>query len=85
MRKKKLMVIFRGINVDYFDPTTKIEVDEKKLLLQKSRGEKLEIRRQNFEERLETKKTEKTVEEGRCCLNRFRRARTPPWRRDCSL
>ena len=36
-------------------------VDEKKLLLQKSRAEKLEIRRQNFEERLETKKTEKTV------------------------
>jgi len=30
--KKKLMVIFRGINVDYFDPTTTIEVDEKKLL-----------------------------------------------------
>ncbi len=30
--KKKLMVIFRGINVDYFDPTTKIEIDEKKLL-----------------------------------------------------
>jgi glycosyltransferase involved in cell wall biosynthesis len=30
--KKKLMVIFRGINVDYFDPTTKIEKDEKKLL-----------------------------------------------------
>ena len=30
--KKKLMVIFRGINVDYFDPTTKIESDEKKLL-----------------------------------------------------
>ena len=30
--KKKLMVIFRGINVDYFDPTTKIELDEKKLL-----------------------------------------------------
>ncbi len=30
--KKKLMVIYRGINVDYFDPTTKIEVDEKKLL-----------------------------------------------------
>ena len=30
--KKKLMVIFRGINVDYFDPTTKMEVDEKKLL-----------------------------------------------------
>ncbi len=30
--KKKLLVIFRGINVDYFDPTTKIETDEKKLL-----------------------------------------------------
>ncbi len=30
--KKKLLVIFRGINVDYFDPTTKIEIDEKKLL-----------------------------------------------------
>jgi glycosyltransferase involved in cell wall biosynthesis len=30
--KKKLMVIFRGINIDYFDPTTKIETDEKKLL-----------------------------------------------------
>jgi len=31
--KKKLMVIFRGINVDYFDPTTKFESDEKKLLI----------------------------------------------------
>ncbi len=30
--KKKLLVIFRGINVDYFDPSTKIEEDEKKLL-----------------------------------------------------
>ena len=30
--KKKLLVIFRGINVDYFDPTTKIDNDEKKLL-----------------------------------------------------
>ena len=30
--KKKLMVIFRGINVDYFDPTTKIDNDEKRLL-----------------------------------------------------
>ncbi len=30
--KKKLLVIFRGINVDYFDPTTKFESDEKKLL-----------------------------------------------------
>ena len=31
--KKKLLVIFRGINVDYFDPTTKLESDEKKLLI----------------------------------------------------
>ena len=30
--KKKFLVIFRGINVDYFDPTTKIESDGKKLL-----------------------------------------------------
>ncbi|MDB3982229.1 glycosyltransferase family 4 protein [Candidatus Pelagibacter sp.] len=30
--KKKFLVIFRGINVDYFDPTTKLENDEKKLL-----------------------------------------------------
>ena len=30
--KNKLMVIFRGINVDYFDPTTKTESEEKKLL-----------------------------------------------------
>ena len=30
--KKKFLVIFRGINVDYFDPTTKLESDEKKLL-----------------------------------------------------
>jgi len=30
--KKKFLVIFRGINVDYFDSTTKLEVDEKKLL-----------------------------------------------------
>ena len=30
--KKKMLVIFRGINVDYFDPTTKFESDEKKLL-----------------------------------------------------
>ena len=30
--KNKLLVIFRGINVDYFDPTTKLESDEKKLL-----------------------------------------------------
>ncbi len=29
---KKLLVIFRGINVDYFDPSTKFESDEKKLL-----------------------------------------------------
>ena len=31
-KKKKLLVIFRGINIDYFDSTTKIETDEKKLL-----------------------------------------------------
>ena len=30
--KKKLLVIFRGINVDYFDPGIKLENDEKKLL-----------------------------------------------------
>ena len=30
--KKKFLVIFRGINVDYFDPSTKLETDEKKLL-----------------------------------------------------
>ena len=30
--KKKLLVIFRGINVDYFDPTTKTETEKKKLL-----------------------------------------------------
>ena len=30
--KKKFLVIFRGINVDYFDPSTKLESDEKKLL-----------------------------------------------------
>jgi len=30
--KKKFLVIFRGINVDYFDPTTKTENEEKKLL-----------------------------------------------------
>ena len=30
--KKKLMVIFRGINVDYFDASTTLENDEKKLL-----------------------------------------------------
>jgi glycosyltransferase involved in cell wall biosynthesis len=30
--KKKLLVIFRGINFDYFDPTTKLDSDEKNLL-----------------------------------------------------
>ena len=29
---KKFLVIFRGINVDYFDPSTKLEIEEKKLL-----------------------------------------------------
>ena len=31
-KKKKFLVIFRGINVDYFDPTTKTENEERKLL-----------------------------------------------------
>ena len=30
--KKKFLVIFRGINVDYFDSSTKLETDEKNLL-----------------------------------------------------
>jgi glycosyltransferase involved in cell wall biosynthesis len=30
--KKKFLVIFRGINIDYFDPSSKLEEDEKKLL-----------------------------------------------------
>tara|TARA_B110001452_G_scaffold204279_1_gene174255 strand:+ start:54 stop:1208 length:1155 start_codon:yes stop_codon:yes gene_type:complete len=30
--KQKLRVIFRGINVDYFDPTTKTDLEEKTLL-----------------------------------------------------
>ena len=30
--KKKFLVIFRGIYVDYFDPSTKLEINEKKLL-----------------------------------------------------
>jgi len=30
--KKKFLVIFRGINTDYFDPSTTIELDEDKLL-----------------------------------------------------
>ena len=30
--KKKFLVIFRGINVDFFDPSTKLENEEKKLL-----------------------------------------------------
>ncbi len=30
--KKKFLVIFRGINVDYFDPSTKLETDEDRLL-----------------------------------------------------
>jgi glycosyltransferase involved in cell wall biosynthesis len=30
--QKKFLVIFRGINVDYFDPSTTIESEEKKLL-----------------------------------------------------
>ena len=30
--KKKFLVIFRGINVDFFDPTTTLEADEDKLI-----------------------------------------------------
>jgi len=30
--KKKFLVIFRGINVDYFDPSTTLEVEENQLL-----------------------------------------------------
>ena len=30
--KKKLLVIYRGINVDYFDPTTITDIEERKLL-----------------------------------------------------
>ena len=30
--RKKFLVIFRGINVDYFDPSTKLDSDEKDLL-----------------------------------------------------
>ena len=30
--QKKFLVIFRGINVDYFDSSTKLEIDEKNLL-----------------------------------------------------
>ena len=32
IRDRKFLVIFRGINTDYFDPSTKLETDEKKLL-----------------------------------------------------
>jgi glycosyltransferase involved in cell wall biosynthesis len=31
-QKKKLLVIFRGINVDYFDPSTTLEIEENDLL-----------------------------------------------------
>ena len=30
--KKKFLVIYRGINVDYFDPSTRLETEEKKIL-----------------------------------------------------
>ena len=30
--KKKFLVIFRGINVDYFDPSTILEIEENELL-----------------------------------------------------
>jgi len=32
--KKKFLVIFRGINVDYYDPSTTTEIQEKKLLIE---------------------------------------------------
>ena len=32
--KKKFLVIFRGINIDYFDPSTTLDVDEDQLLLE---------------------------------------------------
>ena len=32
--KKKFLVIFRGINTDYFDPTKIVKADENKLLKQ---------------------------------------------------
>jgi len=41
--KNKLLVIFRGINVDYFDPTTKTEIEEKKLLKNWGIGENKKI------------------------------------------
>ena len=31
--KKKFLVIFRGINTDYYDPTTTLESEENKLIL----------------------------------------------------
>ena len=42
-KKKKFLVIFRGINVDYFDPSTKLEEDEKKLLKKWSIGKEKKI------------------------------------------
>ena len=30
-KQKKLLVIFRGINIDYFDPSTTLEIEESKL------------------------------------------------------
>ncbi len=41
--KKKFLVIFRGINVDYFDASTKIEADENKLLKSWEINEKKKI------------------------------------------
>jgi len=31
--KKKFLVVFRGINVDYFDPSTTLQIDENQLLV----------------------------------------------------
>ena len=41
--KKKFLVIFRGINVDYFDPSTTLEEQEKKLISQM--GIRLEVKK----------------------------------------
>ena len=42
-KKKKFLVIFRGINVDYFDPSTTLETEENKLISnwELTRGKKI--------------------------------------------
>ena len=43
VKKKKFLVIFRGINVDYFDPSTTLETEENKLISnwELTRGKKI--------------------------------------------